>query len=441
MDSRDWLLSLLMGGIHFAYHVLIRLIPSLIPVLAIALGYPLWKLGLLVSISLVGSSIGLLPMGVLSDRYDRQAILSGSLAVAGAGYVLFAVAPTVGTPIPRIELAGHVFNGPFVLMCGAMLVAGLGTSAHVPVGIPFLTRNASEGNQGTVLGFWGAGSKFGDAAAPALVGLLILGLGWSQVLLLFGLFGVTTALLLYFVIGASEFDTRPGAASTESDTPESDADCIWTDRRRYLYPMAALLGYFAAYSVVVQGTVAFVPAFITDVYGYSATVWGLSFGPESFADFVLAFLLVAAGISRVLGGALVDRYEHRIVLFGTLLVAATALFAFSVLTLRPLALVLVASLFGAAIWGNSPARDSIISDITPADREGRTFSYLFTASRVFGALSPALIGLMADTVGIRLGFIYLSVTTLVAALFVALLFSDRVYDGMRASDGSATLDD
>ena len=48
---------------------------------------------------------------------------------------------------------------------------------------------------------------------------------------------------------------------------------------------------------------------------------------------------------------------------------------------------------------------------------------------------------MADAVGIRLGFTYLSVTTLVAALFVALLFSDHVYDGTRASDGSAALDD
>lgn len=134
--------------------------------------------------------------------------------------------------------------------------------------------------------------------------------------------------------------------------------------------MLALLGYFAAYGTVVQGTVAFTPAFIADVYGYAMTLGGVRFGPESFANFALSILLVAAGLSRLLGGALVDRFEHRVVLLATLPVGAGALFSFSVLSLAPLALVVVLSLFGIGIWENSPARDSLISDITPAEREG-----------------------------------------------------------------------
>jgi MFS family permease len=137
---------------------------------------------------------------------------------------------------------------------------------------------------------------------------------------------------------------------------------------------------------------------------------------------------------------LVDRYEHRSVLFGSLVVAAAAVFVFAALSLGPFALVAVLVVLGVCLWGNSPARDSLVSDLTPAEYEGRTFSYLWTASRVFGALSPALIGFLSGSVGIRRSFTYLAVATVVAALFVALLFDGRVYVGGEADEAVATDD-
>jgi MFS family permease len=425
MDRRHWGLAVVMGGIHFTFHVFVRLIPPLIPVLAVALDYPLWKLGLLVSGYFAGSSVGLLPMGSLSDRYDRQVLLSGTLAVVGAGYVLFSVAPELGATVPTVTAFGYTFDGPFTVMVLAMLVAGLGTSAHIPVGVPLLTANADERNRGKLLGIWGGGSKLGDAAAPAMVGVLILSLEWQEITLGFGIAGIVAAVLLFLVLGFSSFNTKPAAQTDDTDEETTD---IWrTDRRRYLYPILVLMGYFAAYNLVVQGTVTFVPVFITDVYGYTAAAAGVSFTPESFADFALSALLIGGAVSRFIGGALVDQYDHRMVLFGSLLVAFVALTGFSVFSLGPFALVAVLVVFGVGLWGNSPARDSLISVMTPDEREGRTFSYLWTASRVFGAISPAVIGFMADSAGIRLGFQYLAVATLVAALFVALLFSERVY--------------
>ncbi|MDX1748210.1 MAG: MFS transporter, partial [Halobacteriales archaeon] len=88
-DAHTGALALLVGTIHFSFHLFVRLVPPLIPVLAIALSLPLWKLGLLVSVYFVGSSVGLLPMGVLSDSYDRRLTLSAALAVVGIGYLLF----------------------------------------------------------------------------------------------------------------------------------------------------------------------------------------------------------------------------------------------------------------------------------------------------------------------------------------------------------------
>lgn len=427
MDREHWALAAMMGGIHFLFHLFMRLLPPLIPILTLALAYPLWKLGMLVSAYFVGSSLGLLPMGIFSDRYDRRALLSVALAVVGAGYVLFAFAAELGAGLPTTSVAGHGVDGPFAIMGLAMLVAGVGSSAHVPVGVPLLTDNASEDHRGKVLGVWGGGSKLGDAAAPAIVGVLILVLGWESILLAFGVFGIGASVALYVLLGSSGFETRPPRSQAGAEAPTGTTDLLRTDRRRYLYPILALMGYFAAYNVVIQGAITFVPTFIVDVYGYTLDVWSVSFGPESFADFVLSTLLIAAALGRFVGGYFVDQFEHRLVLFGSLVVAAGAMAAFSVLALGPIALVVVLSVFGVAIWGNSPARDSLITDITPAEHGGRTFSYLWTASRVFGALSPALIGLLSETMGIRRSFSILAASTLVAALFVAMLFSDRVY--------------
>lgn len=429
MDRKDWGLAALLGSIHFTFHLFIRLLPPLIPILTVALGYPLWKLGLLMSGYFAGSSLGLLPMGVLSDRYDRRLTLSTALSVVGAGYVLFVFAPGLGVGIPAQTIAGYTLDGPFLVMATAMVVSGLGSSAHVPVGVPLLTANVDTDNRGKVLGIWGGGSKLGDAAGPALIGLLILSLGWQPILLSFGVLGVIGGVVLFVTLTVSGIETRPATTQGEAETDRGGDAMLLSDRRRYLYPLVVLMGYFAAFNIAVQGTVTFVPTFITDVYGYTLQAGGTFFSPESFADFALSLLLVAAAISRFVGGVMVDRYEHRIVLFSSLLLAAAALFVFSVYPLGPISLLVVLVVFGVGLWGNSPARDSLISDMTPEEREGRTFSYLWTASRVFGALSPALIGFLAESTGIRRGFLYLAAATAVAALFVSLLFSDRIYVG------------
>lgn len=414
-----------MGGIHFTFHVYMRLIPPLIPVFALEFSLPFWRLGLFMSLYFAGSTLGLLPMGQLSDAYDRRVLLPTALGVVGGAYLLFAAAPGVGSDVPTLILAGRSFEGPFLVMGLAMVVAGLGTSAHIPVGVPLITQNAHRDATGTVLGIWGGASKLGDAAAPGIVGVLILALAWNDILNGFGLLGVGLAAGLYLVLGFERFDTTP--AGTDVDPEEPDWNPWRTDRRRYIYPMLALAGYFALYNVVVQGVVTFTPTFVTDVYGFTLTIGDIHFAPESFADFALSFLLVAAAIARFIGGVLVDRSEGRTVLVATLVLAAVSLFAFSQLTFTPIPMLLVLAVFGMGLWGNSPARDALISRLTPAEREGRTFSYLWTVSRAFGAISPAVVGYLADTAGVRTGFAILSVAALLAAGAVALLFSDRVY--------------
>lgn len=429
--DREWGAALVLGTAHGAQHFLSSLLPPLIPLLTVALQYPLWQLGLLVSLySLVGG-LGQAPMGELSDRYDRRLLLPPGLALMGLGYVVFGFAPVLGAPLPNLVLAGVGFPGPFIVMAAGMMVAGAGSSVVHPTGYPLVSANVRPGRKGRALGIWGSASKFGDTLAPVSVAVLILVLTWDQVLLVLGGVGVVYAGLLAGVLGRSTIETRP--PTTESPDPEAASEdaggarSVLADRRTFVYPMLVVLGFFVARGIATKGVRTFVPAFITDVYGYSLTLFGTTIGPASLANVYFSALLFTAAIVQLIAGGLTDRYDHRKVIVAMFALATLGLVALSYVQLSPVALLVALLVVGGSLWGANPARDTLVSDISPAEWEGRTFGYLWTFTQALSAASPVVIGYVADVAGIQDSFKYLALATLLAGAASALLLSPRVY--------------
>jgi MFS family permease len=292
-------------------------------------------------------------------------------------------------------------------MVVAMTISGAGASTTHPTGYPLISANMGEARKGRALGVWGSAAKLGDAASPALVGVLILALAWNDILILLGLLGVVFSAVLFVVLNV---------------------------------PGLAILLFFTARMVVTQGVNTFVPAFIVDVYSYSFAYFGVDLAPESFANFYFSALLLTAAAVQLATGTLTDRYDNRKVLVGFLLVTTAALVVLSAVTLSPLPLLIVLLVVGGGLWGLNPARDALVSDITPPEREGRTFGYLWTAAQVIGAGSPVFVGFLAGVTGIQDSFMFLAGATFVSALAVGLLFSDRVYRSADAQDAAGAAD-
>jgi MFS family permease len=95
--------------------------------------------------------------------------------------------------------------------------------------------------------------------------------------------------------------------------------------------------------------------------------------------------------------------------------------------LSPLALAVVVVVLGAGLYGVNPARDALISDLSPPEYEGRIFGYLFTATSLVGAAFPTVIGYLLEVLGMRQGFLMLAIGTILASGCIALLYSDRIY--------------
>ncbi|THE62981.1 MFS transporter [Salinadaptatus halalkaliphilus] len=404
------------------------MLPPLIPVLSVALEYPLWQLGLLISVYALGMGIVQAPLGVFSDRIDRQYLLPTGLAVTGAAYVLFAFAPTLGAPLATLEVLGANFEGGFLVMCLAMAVVGVGLAVVHPTGYPMITDNVSDTSKGKVLGVFGASSKLGDAAAPAAIAALMLLLPWHQIIFLFGVAGVLYGVGLYAILQGDEYETVPAGQRIESGEDDDTADETQpSDRRTYLYPIVMVYLFFVSSNLSTRGLNTFLPAFLVAVYAYSGEVMGVSVGAESVANLYFAGLLVAGAVMQLILGGLTDTYDSRSILLGCMALATVGMVALAVFDLHPLLLLVVIVVLGTGLYSVNPARDALVSDLSPPDYEGRTFGYIFTAVTLTGAPLPTVIGYLLEVVGMRTGFLLLAVGPVLATACILLLYSNRVY--------------
>lgn len=457
MNRNEIAFTFLISSTRIARNSLSQLLPPLIPILVVALTYPLWQLGLLVTLFTFGSGIGQAPFGYLADKYDRRYILPTGFVVAGASYLVFALAPRIGALVPDVSIGA--LDAPFLVMALSMFFVGIGTSVVHPTAYPMISENIRESNKGKVLGIFGSAAKIGGAIIPLVVGLLILVLVWEGIVAVIGVFGVVYGTTLFVVLG--RFETRPMQAERDGpaesndseersgseecddsgehndpdgredpDAPDGQDDTVMElsgDRREYVYPLVVIYVFFITRAFAGKGLRTFIPAFIVGVYGYTFQLMGTGFTAESVANFYLSALLFIGAGTQIVLGWIVDRYDARKALILFMLTATGGILVLAYLPLTPLPLLIVLFVVGAGIWGLNPARDMLISNITPADREGRTFGYLWTASSLTSALIPTAVGYIADSFGLRHSFGVLAVGTLLAAGSILFLYSQRVY--------------
>lgn len=426
LSRREWAFAVLISSVHATQHLFLRIVPPLIPLLVIDLDLPLWQLGFLVTLHMLAGGLVQAPVGVLADRLDRLRLLVPAIGCMSIGYLVFALGAVAGGFSPTFELFGATVSGTYQLMAVGIVVAGVGYGVIHPVGYPLISANVAGDNKGSVLGMWGSASKLGDAAAPLLIGAMILIWPWWAVVAAIGGFGLLYAAGLLAAFRAGDFETGPPVGE-HGDAGLSADEEGRADPRLFWLPMAVILVFYLFTMFTATGLVTYTPVFVTDVYAYEFSLGSLSLGPESVANFYLSILLVSGAISQLLVGGLADVYDPRTLLVGLLAIAAIGVLALAALPVSALLLVGVFVLIGCCIFGVNPVRDGLITEITPPAYEGRTFGTFWTIVLLVSAIYPTVIGYLGDVAGLRTSFVTLGVTAVLAAASVALLYSSRVY--------------
>lgn len=332
------------------------------------------------------------PSGALADRFGSvRVIATGSMVAALAALAL-------------------VVDSPFAVLVGAMILMGAGTGAHKTVAIRLLSR-LYPARTGRALGTMDTIGTFAGVVAPAVVvavlaGPALLGESWRTVFLVAGLAGIAGTVAFTLRVSDPDGTDRAGASSGGI----REYVTLFRNPRLLAFVLVTVL-----FGFTYNGVVAFLPLYLTSEAGLTPATAGLLFGA-----------LFAASVVQVVSGTLSDRIGELPVIVATLVLATVALVALVLLTPtgRPLVLGVVVVVLGLGSHGFRPVRGAYWMSVLPESVAGGSLGIVRTLLMGSGALAPAAVGVLSESIGFVPAFWVLTGTIACSAvLSTVLLFT------------------
>jgi MFS family permease len=343
------------------------------------------------------------PSGAVADRVGAVRVIVAGAAVGGVGAIAL------------------LFDTPFAVLAGAMLVIGAGTGAHKTVAVRLLSR-MYPARTGRALGAYDTFGALGGVAAPAAVTLVLAappaiaaflsrlpGADWR------GLFVVTGAAALglaaVFAVHVPRRLPEGTDRGPEREWPEPkgrDYLALFEDRRLTAFVLATV-----AFSFAYNGAVAFLPLYLSRAAELSTATANLVYS----ALFAVTFV-------QLVSGDLSDRLGRFPVMVAALSLAAAALVGVvGGAGAGPVVLGTLVVAFGLGAHGFRPVRGAYLVEALPERLAGGGLGVTRTLLMGAGALAPATVGAVADATGFRLAFGLLAGALALAAVVAAGLWA------------------
>ena len=345
---------------------------------------------------LIVYAIGNLAFGILTNRLSARNALAAGMIINGLAVAAFSRVGPDGLSQMHLLWA----------------VAALGGSVYHPIANVLITR-LYPSRKGMVLGVTGLGAAVGFSSAPLLTGVLsrMIGLGWQQIALLFGLVGVGVGLLSWFFVPRGEqgtaVDRVTGAPADPLKVPAYNGRTLGV----------VLLG-----SVIFIGGLREVAMWsILDISDFFLTVL---LEDSTTSGFFLALLYLPGIFIKPLVGTLSDRIGRKRLAAAALLVYGAAIASSSLA--GPFGLVPIYLLMGIGHAATMPSIEAIVADSTSEHNRGVVFGVFVTAGIAMGALGPLVSGAVLDALGgtlaaFRIWMVVLGCLPFVGGIALALL--------------------
>lgn len=345
------------------------------------------------------------PSGLFADRLGSVRVIAGGSLLAALGALVLVV------------------DSPFVVLSGAMLLVGAGTGTYKTVAVRLLSRTYPT-RTGRVLGVFDTFGTFGGVAAPATVVVVtalppVFGAPWRTLFLVGGLASVGLAIAVALRV-PRYLESGPATSVGERARENSsrDRDDVSASLRSYLalfrrWQFTAFVAVTLLFSFAYNGAVAFLPLYLTTETALSSAVANLLFS----ALFVVSLVQVATGEAS-------DRVGTLPVIVLTVSVAAAGLVAVLALSATGGPLVLGAAVvaLGLGAHGFRPVRGAYLMTVIPESVSGGSFGVVRTLLMGAGAIAPAAVGYLSETVGFQAAFGVLAASLGGAATLAILLW-------------------
>jgi len=365
---------------HFCVDSYASLLAPLLPQIKLSLGLSLVQtgfLGTIVSICNISQPL----LGYMADRMNRRYLVIAGLAMA----TLFA---------PLLGIASSYFGLVAILALG-----GIGVAAFHPQ-VFSLAGELSEPRRSFGLALFIFGGTLGLGLTPLWVPYFAEHIGLEQLpwVALPGL--VFVILLIKFV---------------PLDNPQMQRHQAIPSLRQSLGPQAGPLALITA--VVILRSVSglafgyYIPL-LADERGQSLAIGGLYLGVNNMAGV----------IGALIAGYLADRMNSRPLVWGSLLLAAPALYAF--LQADGLASYILLAVGGGLLMSSNSILVALAQKLAP-ENSGLASSLPLGFSWGIASLALPLIGYLADHIGVAAALHYLALLPLLTAVLALFLPSDK----------------
>ena len=356
----------------------------LLPEIKIGMGLSATQLGTLAFSRQMTGWVTTVGAGYLGDRFANRAslMLAISMILMGVSYFLAGRAPT------------------YVLMLASMLLIGIGPSMYHPPAMGALSRRFPD-KRGFMISLHGTGGSAGEVLGPLVAAGALIYMMWREVLQISLMPAIFAAFLIWAMMRSVPGEV-PGSASTR-DYFRAIAGLFRKGRLAILVLVTALR------SMGQSAVMIFLPVYLREDLEYSAGTVAL----------FLALAQVVGIVVQPAMGWLSDRFGRKIVLVPALTAMGLLSAVLAVAEPGP-QLVLTIIALGAFLYSLHTIMIAAAMDIAGEDEVQSTIVSLIYGASFIGTLSPVFAGVIADSYGTHIAFVYGGAVVLLGTLILAL---------------------
>jgi FSR family fosmidomycin resistance protein-like MFS transporter len=302
MMQRLGLLFLLSFG-HLVTDMMSGALPVLLPVLKSEFSLSYTKLGVIILISNVISSVIQPVFGIWSDRKVILWLLPTGCLVAALGMAFVGFAPS------------------YIFVLLAVAVSGIGAAAYHPEGSKQAFLISGE-RKATALSIYSVGGNIGHALGP-MIAIALLGFGGRQGMAWLLIIGIFAAFLLsHYLPVVQRFVVQNSNVQSKTDTSvRQNADSHVSKnviKKGVLYGLFLLLMIIVLRSLVHIGLTNFIPLYVEEYLH----------GSKEYGGLLLTVFLLSGALGTIVGGPVADRIGRKKIMVLSFLLVVPLLWMF-----------------------------------------------------------------------------------------------------------------
>ncbi|MFQ6074844.1 MAG: MFS transporter [Candidatus Bathyarchaeia archaeon] len=356
-------------------------VPPILPLIMRDFDLNYAQAGLLTTAFLLGYAGMQLPSGFLSDRYGRKIMIVFGMVVYSVGTLLMGIASNI-----------HQITA-------LRFLVGLGEGTHLSVANSLISEYFSGKSRAKAIGIHESGPNVGSTIALPLVVFISVVLGWRWVFYITAIPGLILAALFWKVV-------KEPARPRSRDRQTAITSVPMKGMTATLVSMAVA---YSAYNLCIWVLYNFVPTYLVDVRGMSLVA----------ASFITTLLPASGIFAKIMSGYVSNRVGRKWVICSGLGVTGLSVCILT-MTEDPMQLMIVMVCMGLALFSFSPAIYSFVADVSPPHKRGTFLSLVNVTGLLTGAVSPAVVGFIADQAGFNTAFLYISGLSLLSTLPILL---------------------